>query len=77
MESPTPQNHQVTIRRLGNIPTKALFFSLIKQEISGTPHQTPQPIQFSQLRHPLTRPFKPFPTNPLFALLIKQEISGK
>jgi hypothetical protein len=68
---------KVTTLHLNHLPTKPLFSSLIKQEITGTPDQKLQTIQFSQLPHRLTRSFKPFPTQSLIALLIKQEITGK
>jgi hypothetical protein len=50
---------------------------LIKQEITETPNQKPQTLQFFSLRSYLTHLLKPFPTKLLIALLIKQEITGK
>jgi hypothetical protein len=60
MDAPTPQNHPITTFRLNYPPTKNLFFSLIKQEITGTPHQKPQTIPFFPISPPATLPFQTF-----------------
>jgi hypothetical protein len=77
MGSSIPQRHGVKTQHFNPLPTKTLFFSLIKQEISGTPHQKSQTLQFCRFHCQQNLLFKLILMKSLIGHLIKQEISGK